>query len=161
MEWKKCAVDTVGLRLMVFGGCPCLGGLIEFGRMWCLGRWKLFNGFVDCRLGNVKTLRTDSLWSVPAWLNGSLQSLPEVEWKFLWDWPYMLHKTFCECLFPAIYLCMYLYIPLHIDDICSRFHTYNAVRTSETVPTGVQFSEDELYARPPEVGQPKVTSGMI
>jgi len=37
-----------------------------------------------------------------------------------------------------------------------RFHTYNGGRASETVPAGVQFSEDELYARPHEVGQPKV-----
>lgn len=34
--------------------------------------------------------------------------------------------------------------------ICfSRFHTFNAVRASETVPPGSDIPDEELYARPP------------
>lgn len=34
--------------------------------------------------------------------------------------------------------------------ICvSRFHTFNAVRVSETVPPGSDIPDEELYARPP------------
>jgi len=31
----------------------------------------------------------------------------------------------------------------------SRFHTFNAVRASETVPPGSDIPDEELYARPP------------
>ena len=75
--------------------------------------------------------------------------------KILFDWMHsgkmqIIILVICTCPNTAYYVW-----------ICSRFHTYNAVRASESVPAGVQFSEDELYARPHEVGQPKVTIFLI
>ncbi|XP_076338950.1 ubiquitin carboxyl-terminal hydrolase 9X-like isoform X1 [Tachypleus tridentatus] len=37
----------------------------------------------------------------------------------------------------------------------SKFHTFNATRPSESVPPGSQFSDTELYARPPDVRTPR------
>lgn len=37
----------------------------------------------------------------------------------------------------------------HIAKFFFRFHTFNAVRVSETVPPGSDIPDEELYARPP------------
>ena len=37
-----------------------------------------------------------------------------------------------------------------------RFNCYNIARSSELVPSGAQLPDDELFARPPDLRNPRV-----
>ena len=39
---------------------------------------------------------------------------------------------------------------------CFRFHTYNGGRQADTVQTGMQLADDDLFARSPDARSPKV-----
>ncbi|BFZ00611.1 hypothetical protein BsWGS_03650 [Bradybaena similaris] len=79
-------------------------------------------------------------------------------------WKYEIHKCILKNAEKLIELCVHKlsqdWFPLLellsmvLNPSC-KFHTYNASRQSETVPSGAQLADDVLFARPPDHRTPK------